>query len=312
MLYNIFSTIVPVFGLILLGLLLKQTRFIPEEFFKASNKLAFWVALPCLLFHKIAVAELELSQASKVLLVLFAATIVIVFVSWATSKAMKLQPKSAAAFVHSSFRGNLAYIGLPVMLYSLESDGIANLPAAEALAVICLAPLVPFYNVVAILFLQSAGSGKRLSLLGLVVESLKNPLLIACILGFVFSFFSIRISVPADRALALVSDIALPLTLLAIGASLSIKVIKASSTPAGVATFLKIVATPAVAFILVKLLGLNAVEARIALVYMAAPTAVATYVMTEQMNCDAPLTSSAVVLSTILSIISFSVVILLT
>lgn len=312
MLHNIFSTIFPVFGLILIGLLLKQSRFISESFFKEANKLVFWVALPCLLFHKIAIAELAIGKASQILIVLFSATTIILAASWAVSRVMRLKPKSAAALMHASFRGNLAYIGLPVILYSLQSDGIPNLPEAEALAVICLALIVPFYNIVAILLLQSAVSDKRPSPLWLALESIKNPLLVACVLGFAFSYFKISIPGPLDRALALIAQAALPMSLMAIGASLSIRAAKASSAPATAATVLKIVAAPAVTFLLVRILDLSPVDARIAMIFMSTPTAVAAYVMTDQMNCDAAITGSAVVLSTILSIIAFSIAIVAT
>ena len=312
MLYHIFNTIFPVFGLIALGLLLKQTRFIPETFFKASNKLAFWFALPCLLFQKIAAAELALDKASGILIVLFAATSAMIIISWITARMLRFKPTSSAAVVHCAFRGNLAYIGLPVILYSLRSEQIPNLAEAEALAVLCLAPIVPFYNIVAILFMQSATSKRRLSPLKLAIESLKNPLVVACLVGFIFSAMRWQVFEPIGRGIALVAQLALPLSLLAIGAALSITAIKKSSVPAATATALKIFVTPAIGLLLVRLLQLDPIHARIAIVYLAAPTAVAAYVMTEQMNCDAEVSSAAVVMTTMFSIISLSAAIILT
>ncbi len=312
MLYHIFDTIFPVFGLIALGCLMKQARFLPESFFKAANKLAFWFALPCLLFQKIAVAELAMGQASKILIVLFVATTAMIVISWVAARALHLKPTSLAAVVHCSFRGNLAYIGLPVILYSLQSEQIPNLPEAEALAVLCLAPIVPFYNIVAILFMQSAASSRRISPLKLLVESLKNPLVVACLLGLVFSAMRWRMPGPIGRGVGLVAQLALPLSLLAIGAALSIKAIKGSHVPASTATALKIFVTPAIGLLLARMLNLDPVHARIAVVYLAAPTAIAAYVMTEQMKCDAEVSSSTVVMTTIFSIISLSAAIILT
>ena len=60
------------------------------------------------------------------------------------------------------------------------------------------------------------------------------------------------------------------------------------------------------------MLNLDPVHARIAVVYLAAPTAIAAYVMTEQMKCDAEVSSSTVVMTTIFSIISLSAAIILT
>ncbi len=312
MLYNIFSTIFPVFGLISAGLVLKRSGFIKASFFTEANKLAFWVALPCLLFQKISGAQPALGKASRILAVMLIATTAIILLSWLTARLMKLPPTSGAAFVHSSFRGNLAYIGLPVIMYSLQSDDLANYQEAQALAVMCLAPVVPFYNIVAILFLQSASSGRKMSAAGLALESLKNPLLVACLLGLTFSALKIHIPVPVDRALGLMSQAALPLTLLALGASLSLESIRGSSTPAGWATFFKLAVCPGMALAMARALDLGPAETRIAVCYMAAPTAIAAYVMTDQMKCDAALVGSATVLTTILSIITFSAVIILT
>ena len=312
MFYSIFSTVFPVFGLILAGVILKQSRFIKEEFFTEANRLAFWVALPCLLFHKIASAELAFGKASRILAVMFISTSAVMLIAWLISRIAKMKPASGAALIHSAFRGNLAYIGLPVVMYSFQSDGTQELKAAEAIAVICMAPIIPFYNVAAILFLQSAGADRKLSPAGILAASLKNPLLIACALGAAFSALRISIPAPADRALALMAQAALPITLLALGASLSPEAIRRSSLPAGTATFLKLVICPAIAFALARAFGLGAVDARIAVCYMAAPTAVAAYVMTDQMKCDASLTGSTVVLTTILSLITFSAAILVT
>jgi hypothetical protein len=312
MLYNIFSIVFPVFGLILLGAALRQSRFIQEAFFTGANKLAFWIALPCLLFHKIALAELAIGRASRILAVMFIATAAVMIIAWIAARLMKMPQTTGAAFIHVAFRGNLAYIAMPVVMYSFQAGNIPNLGAAEAVAVISMAPVVPFYNIAAILLLQSAGSGRRVSLPGLVLESLKNPLLIACLLGLAFSALKIGIPAPAERAIGLIAQSALPLTLLALGASLSADAIRRSSTAVGVATFLKLIVCPTIAMALAAAFGLGETETRIAVCYMAAPTAAAAYVMSDQMKCDPALTGSAVAVSTILSLIVFSAVILLT
>jgi len=312
MLYSIFSTVFPVFGMIFAGLVLKRSRFIRDEFFKEANRLAYWVALPCLLFYKIAMADLVLSKASRVIAVMFIATTSIILLAWLTAAALRMKARVGAAFVHGAFRGNLAYIGLPVILYSLQSADLTDVKQAEALAVICLAPIVPFYNVVAIMFLQPAGTGARPRPAKLAIESLKNPLLMACVLGLAVNLLEVHIAVPIARALDLMAQAALPLTLLALGASLSLEAIRRSSAPAGIAALFKLIACPAIALLLARAFGLGPTETRIAVCFMAAPTAVAAYVMTEQMNCDSEITGSTVVLTTILSIITFSIVILIT
>ena len=53
---------------------------------------------------------------------------------------MKLQPTQKGAFIQGSFRSNGAFIGLPVIIYTLGTVD----PRAEVLGTVVLAPLVVF------------------------------------------------------------------------------------------------------------------------------------------------------------------------
>lgn len=309
---TIVSTVLPVFGLILLGMFIKQIRFLPEPFFIQCNRFAFWIALPSLLFKKIADSQPAGTQATQLVTALFISTTAIIFISWLISRTLRLKPASSAAFIHASFRGNLAYIGLPVILFSLESDSIPNLPQAESLAVLCMAPMILYYNIVAIPILQAGTSSRTMSPLKHTLESIKNPLVIACIAGLVFSSLKIGIPGPASRMLTLIAQTALPLALLSIGASLSLKEIKNSSLQTAAASLLKTAAAPALTYLVVRMMQMDPVSARMAMLFMSTPTAVATYVMTEQMKCDASLVCSTIVFSTILSAVTMSVAIMVT
>ncbi|MEZ4770493.1 MAG: hypothetical protein R2844_18950 [Caldilineales bacterium] len=55
------NILAPIFLLIGLGLLLRRQGFAPESFFRQLNRLIYWVALPALLFSKMASAVPQLS-----------------------------------------------------------------------------------------------------------------------------------------------------------------------------------------------------------------------------------------------------------
>ena len=70
-----------------------------------------------------------------------------------------------------------------------------------------------------------------------------------------------------------------PLALLGIGASLSFSGLRAHWRTAGIATLIKIVASPLAGLALAVGLGLSAGERLVALIFLACPTAAASYVM---------------------------------
>ena len=56
-----------------------------------------------------------------------------------------------------------------------------------------------------------------------------------------------------------------------------------------------------VGYLVARWLGLSPIETRVALIYLACPTAAASYVMAQQLGSDDKLASSIIVVSTILA-----------
>ena len=65
---HIINTLLPVFLIIALGALLRKTKFVSAEFVAGLNRLVYWVALPCLLFYKLATASYDYQVAGKTFL----------------------------------------------------------------------------------------------------------------------------------------------------------------------------------------------------------------------------------------------------
>jgi len=56
---SILNILAPIFLIIVLGALLRVTRFAPPELFRGANRLVYWVAMPCALFYQTAEARIE-------------------------------------------------------------------------------------------------------------------------------------------------------------------------------------------------------------------------------------------------------------
>ncbi|HEY5653332.1 MAG TPA: AEC family transporter [Pontiella sp.] len=304
----IINSIAPIFLLIALGKLLYKTGFLPESFFKGVNKLVFWIALPALLISKICVAQLEFSTISKIFLLASLGTLLTLALAWGVSKQLKLPTQKTGSFLQGTFRGNGAFIGLPVIIYTLgELD-----PQAEILGTVVLAPLVILFNLLSVPTLSRYSSFKECkgaSLRNVLMQFIKNPLILACAIGLILNLSDLALPCFAIRALNTLGNAALPLILMSIGATLIIERLSDTAPAALIASVIKVAIAPSIGFLLAPLFNLEPTEKMIAIFYLACPTAVMSYVMAEAMGNDGPLAGRIVTLSTLLSGITLPIII---
>ena len=75
--------------------------------------------------------------------------------AYLVGRGLRLQPRQLGSFVQGSFRANVAFVGLPVILLAFAQA--SKLVAAEVagLAVLAIVFLIPIYN------LATVGSSRR-------------------------------------------------------------------------------------------------------------------------------------------------------
>jgi predicted permease len=289
---------------------LHATGFFPDSFFKGLNKLVFWIALPALLVVRIGTADLELGTLSKIVSLFTLATLLSLAFAWGVARYLKLPAPKTGSFIQGSFRGNGAFIGLPVIVYALGSRD----PQAEMLATVVLAPVVIIFNILGVTVLThysrhktSAGESIR----SFFVQLAKNPLIASCAIGLAINLLDLALPPFLTRPLDALGNAALPLILISIGSSLAFERLRGSASPTLIASLLKTIVTPAIGFLLAGLFDLGATERMIAIFYLAAPAAGMSYVMAEVMGNDGPLAGRIVALSTLISALTLPVVIAL-
>ncbi len=143
---NIITIVLPVFMVIGLGYLLRRIRLVNEEFLFQTNRLVYYVALPLLLFYKIGSADF-FANFNGALVVGSAAAVAVGFVlSYGYAALRGYPPAARGVFSQGSFRGNLAYVGLAIVLNAYGENAFTR-------AGILMGFLVPVLNFFAILAL---------------------------------------------------------------------------------------------------------------------------------------------------------------
>lgn len=310
---TVFNTLAPVFGLIALGMALSRSGFVEEAFTRGANRMVYYVGLPALLFRAIAVSDIDLAGHAGVIACFFIATTATILLPAAFAYVARMKGDVRGPFVQGSFRANLAYIGLPVVaLSSPVGDEEALL-----VAVLLLAVTVPFYNVAAVVVLEAAK--QRLGW-GAVVPCVKsiatNPLVLACIAGGLANVAADAMGGPIlpvwlSEFLHLLGQMTLPLALLAIGASLKLGEVRGHAGPILGASLAKTLMGPLAGGLLTLVIPVTDAERHALLVFLAAPTAAATFVMVDLIGGNKSVAAGIVFVSTVLSFPALFIVLLL-
>ena len=132
------DTLAPLVLLIALGAALARIRFLGSAFIADLNKLAFWIALPALLFTSASGAAAPNSGTFRLFAVLVVGTALITLLAFAASFALRMPASTRGTLMQAAFRGNLAYIGIPVLAYSFSESPTESSTRALAMAVIVM------------------------------------------------------------------------------------------------------------------------------------------------------------------------------
>lgn len=290
--------VLPLFIVMAVGLGLKKKGIIDEKISSGLTTIVFYIALPAKLF--IGTANSDLADNLNMTFIMFAvlATFAGFLVITAIVMFFVKDLGKASAMIHAGFRGNLAYIGLPLIQGILGKEVIA--PATLILVVI-----IPLYNVLAILLLSICNNKNgTLDIRKLVIDIVKNPLIIAILIGIVFSLLNIKIHTIVDTSLQSLGSIATPMSLILIGAGLRADVFKNDAGKVIFSALYKVVIQTMIFMPLALKMNFNQDELVTLFILFSVPTANNVYIMTKQMGGDAELASGISVLGLLMCIVT--------
>ncbi|MGT2425754.1 AEC family transporter [Amnibacterium kyonggiense] len=255
-------------AIVLVGYLLARFDVLGPSAQAVLNRYVFFVAAPCLLFTVIAGADTAV-LFSPILLVAAVSAIGVAAVYVLVARLVwrrGLGPLVVGAMSSGYVNGN--NIGLPVAVYLLGN-------AAYTAPIILLQLMV--FAPTGLLLLDAATHEGRRSAAGTVLTSLRNPLIIASVLGTVLAVTGIRLPAVVLEPLKLLGGASVPLMLTAFGLSL----FGARPLVAGqgrqdvlLASVLKSVGMPALAFVVGALvLRMPAEQLHASVVLAGLPTA---------------------------------------
>jgi len=299
---EIHLVVLPVFLVIGLGFSLKRTGLVKSDFLFDLNRLIYYIALPALLFYKIATSDFSSNFNGSLLAGLIVSILIVFFITYGYGKLRKYPPAVHGAFCQGAFRGNLAYIGLAIIYNAYGEGGFA----IAGILLGFLVPVMNFFSVIA-LILPQRKENYALGAMFWVQQIASNPLIVASFVGIVWSFLGISLPEVVDRAFGILTGMSLPLALIAIGASFSFRKLRGDLVLAALAASIKIIILPLLAAVLLVFLGVRGQDLAIGVILAGTPTATAAYIMAQQQKSDAELSGAIIMLSTLFSLATYTV-----
>ncbi len=295
---DVFVSILPLFLVMALGMILRRARILEEDFVQKANQLVYRVCLPVLLFQKVSASAGGDSLPMKPVYAMSALIFVGFIAGFTFSTIIGESRRTAGTMTMNGFRGNFAYMGLPVSFYLFGNNGLA-------IASLYMAFLVPFVNSLAVISL-AYGALREFRVRSFLRSTLLNPLFVACMLGLAAGWMHVPVPTPVDRGMSIIAQMTLPLALLCIGASLKLDRIGLDRPALWVGVFLKLILLPGLGWIWLMLRGGEIMPAdRIMMVMLAAPSALVNFVMADSMDGDADLSTGIIVVTTLGSIFGY-------
>ena len=300
---EILQAVLPVFLVIAIGATARRFRFIGEPFIDTANRLVYYFLLPALLFYKIGTSNFREAFNAQLVIGGYAATVVTFLAATLLSRKMAITPGERGSFVQATVRGNLAYMGLPIVFSSVGDIGLTK-------AGILLGFMVPLINSLAVVALVTPhGNGKRRgreNARQVAYQLSINPIILSCFMGILWSLFKVPLPLLADRTLSILSAATLPLALLCLGGAFSFERARSGFRLAALATGMKVILLTALAVAAYRWMGLAGDDLRVGVIMMGCPAAVVTYVMASQLKGNTDLAGTIVVLSTAVSAVTIS------
>lgn len=295
----------PLFALILAGFVAGKREWIDAAGLRGMTGFVFYLAVPVMLFRLMLRAPVGQSFDIRMPLIygailvgLYLLAMVIGWLAFRSSPGERAVQGICTAF------GNNVYIGLPVSVAVLGEA--AALPLA---LVIIYESILVLTVTVAILEVVRGGRGDAVgsTLLSGMGRIVTNPVVAACVLGTLAGFAGLELPAAVDGLAKLLGGAAVPCALFSLGVTLAHQPLSERIVETGTLMGLKLIAFPALVFVLTGLvLDADPLWQAAFTIAAASPTGANPFLVAERYETYVARASTTVLFSTAVSMVTVS------
>jgi len=305
---TVLSITIPFFSIIFLGTFLRARKVFNEEASKIITKFAFFVTLPPYIFLNIVKSSNSNIFQWDFIIRFELITILIITFSFLFSKLLfKYKNREASLFSLNSSYPNYGFLGIPLCILAFGED------AAIPISMILFADTIVLLTFITFFASNTNESKIYKNLFFILINMIKNPLLVAVLIGFVFVIFNIPIFSLAYNILDILSVAAPPTLLFALGIMLWNKVNINFVRLIVIITVFRLIIHPLLVFSIFYFFpsSVSSLWINVAILSSCLPVAATTFAMAGYYETFIKETSSSILVTTILSTVSVSTILYL-
>ena len=269
----------------------------------ALTAVAFYIALPALVFQSTVTQSIAEVLVWRLLVGVTIVLLIVAALGWLVHR-RRANPARRGVAVVQSYHCNMGFLGVPFVAATF-----GGVTAGKASVVLGIGSLVQVTLTVLLLTRVTSAEADPVEVLAGIA---RNPVLIALTLGLAGAAVGVSLPALATDTLGLVGSLALPIALLAVGASLTADGGLVDPPTVGAVAAVKLLVMPLVALGAFLALGAVPTTLRAGVLMLAMPTAVSTYIYASELGGDRDLASATVVATTVAAVVTlFTIVQLL-
>lgn len=306
-----FFLVLPLMAIIIIGSVMRSVGFYSKADLAALTKTLYWIILPALLFNTVYDAGKEILSQPNLFISANICYVATIALAWAASYFFfhKGDRGRIAVSALSAIRGNNIYLGLPIIMLAMGSEGLRQ--ASVSLAVTILS-----FQVLSLAAGELAMSGRINAdcLLSIFMKVIKNPMVFSCLAGGTFALLGIPIPAFIKESMKLLSGAATAVALLTIGGTLGfssvrqvIRMIRATYFDCVMRLFI----SPLLMWLSLTAAQVPTELVRVTVMLCSMPAAVNVFIVSKEMNMDAEYGAEVVAATTALSALSIPVWVML-
>ena len=231
-------------------LLVNYTSLADRKLTKQANAIVFKIFLPCMLFYNVYQSDIGAEIHSRIKLCIWAAgglLILFVLLCLIVPKVVK-QENQQGVVIQGIFRSNYVIFGVAVVqnMYGAKSTTTAAILSAI---------LVPMYNFFAVVALSIFGEKRETDWKKIILDIVKNPLIISSVLGIIFSLLGIRLPTAVDTTVQDLAKLSTPIAFMILGGDLDFSKVRGNLKVASMVLTIKLVILPLIMIPMIVMMG---------------------------------------------------------
>jgi predicted permease len=293
-----FDAVLPLFLIILVGILFSRTKMASEQWVEILNRFALWIGFPALVITLLSRLDLSGGHYNRMIMVNSLHFVLCTLVAFPYSRLFRFTSLRRRTLFLILAYGNVTYLGIPVLQAFLGDEALHLGALLSAVYVFWLLTL-------GLLLVETTGDspfhpGQ------LALKLLTNPLLLSVVIGLFLAITGLRLPGILSRSFSMLAQSVTPLVLFSLGIFMGFQTIGPLREWGHIFLFSLVImlALPGIFYLVSAHTGwLEGINLKASILEAAMPVGLTPYALSQQYRLDTTFTARVVLLSTSLSLI---------